>query len=229
MYEIAAGIEHTQHEAKINSSKLKEGVRVARKQIDILLADTKSLTKLDPDDRIKKASQAAWENLQDDHPDYVDQVIKRQRLILERTKSIASLEKPSKLSQNTSSIDFFKKHNSDAHITSKLQIKPIVEVNLQLSKKKVLLESKKQHIQEKLDKKMQQSAEIMDQLHKMRFYKKSIQGWLVIIFLGKLLRAFEQKFKSKLISDPSCQTAEDQSGGQDWTFYDEGVVDKEKT
>ena len=191
MHELRPVIELTQLQAKQNSAKLKEGVLAAREQIDSLLAQTQLLTKVHPDEKIKKANLAAWDMCQEEYPDFVQHTVETNKLLFNRTQSVSSAMRMS--------------HGQVA----KGPMGPpphAVEFNDKLIKRGHLLQERTRTFQEKLERKMQQSEEHISHMHKLMYQKKRIQGWIIMMFLGKTILGMLNKLKSNCCVT-SCQTA----------------------
>lgn len=174
MADIAHDIEQTQQDAKDASTKLKEGLTVVRQQIDKLVDETGNLAGRPADQKIKLATMMALESALEEYPELAEKINKSKR------------DRP------------WERYSTQVAKGPKGPPPPESETNFRLVRRDAQLDSRRKEWAAKLDMKMKQSEQIMSQLHKSMFQKKRIQGWLVMILLGKALLAIVDKVKGRL-------------------------------
>lgn len=173
MTDIAQNIDQTQQQAKEVSQKFKEGLVAVRGEVDELVDAVSDLVSKHPDQKIKQANTMALELALEEYPELA--------------------EKINKAKQDR----HWERHSQQVAKGPKVPPVPETETNFRLVRRDAQLDSRRKEWAAKLDLKMKNSEQLMAQLHKGMFQKKRIQGWLVIILLGKALMAIVNKVKGR--------------------------------
>lgn len=184
MTDIAHNIDQTQQQAKEVSQKFKEGLVVVREEVDQLVGAVSDLASKHADQKIKQANTMALELALEEYPELAEKITKAKQ---DR---------------------HWEAHSQQVAKGPKGPPAPEPETNFRLVRRDAQLDSRRKEWAAKLDLKMKNSEQLMAQLHKGMFQKKRIQGWLVIILLGKALMAIANKVKGRPRIDqlPNCSS-----------------------